>query len=520
VRRSRTLENALLLLTIATTCMGPTARAEEPLPAMIPVEMLEVDPALATGELWRGTVKWTEPPVALQPARVARAIAIDKAGAKSPILALALLGAPERKADGSLNLDVASNHQAWCELSRFGITRVDCFQDLDSDGKLETIRYGWLGNEEPLTLNRVEATARATDPVVYRAARADELPPFQIGYVSCARSGTRANPESKFRYSTIIRRVGGGLGTGSTPAVCDQFATLLETRAEGDFLYQFGRFKIEVRQQQEKFTTKLIEGIAPGTLLGHLRTGQPLQDAAEAQPKRAEAGVSKPALYLVSPPVVSHTEVKAGEQFLSAEVAHGLTGRLVNDAMTKGWSKSLTLPAGTPLFGVVMSSSGRPSSYDADIIWCAPGRNAKEKPVAQCFARAAAGYQLVENPLPHTVEYLSVGSTRSVAAPVVERGAADFGGPLLLSIRYTSANKKYVTLDWSVGPANTVAWRSFWLGLDQERTAHLLLGKTLIKIRPSKDGKDATLETTELGDFTPELDATPVNALTLRTLRN
>jgi hypothetical protein len=514
VRRSRTLENAVLLLMIATTCIS-TARAEEPFSAMIPVEMLDVDPALATGELWRRGVRWSDPSVALQPARVARAIAIDKAGGKSPILALTLLGTPERKADGTLNLDVASDRQAWCELSRFGITRVDCFQDLDSDGKLETIRFGWLGNEEPLTLNRVEAAARATDPMVYRAARVDELPQFQIGYVSCSGGGTKASPESQFRYSTIIRRVGGGLGTGSTPVACDQFATLLETRAEGDLLYQFGRFKVEVRQQGEKFTTKLIEGIAPGTLLGHLRTGQPLQDAAEARAKMAEAGGNKPALYLVSPPVVSHTEVKAGEQFLSAEVAHGLTGKLVNEAKTAGWSKSITLPAGTPLFGVVMTASGRPSSYDADIIWCAPGRNAKEKPVAQCFARGQFGYQLVESPLPHTVESLSVGSTRSVAAPVVERGAADFGGPLLLSIRYASAEREWASLDWSVGPANTNVWRGFSLRLDQQRTGHLVVGKTLIKIRPSTDGKDATLETTQLGDFTPELDATPVNALKL-----
>ena len=81
MRRSRPLENALILMLIATTtCIGPTVRAEEPLSAMIPVEVLEVDPALATGELWRGVVKWSEPAVALQPARVARAIAIDKAG--------------------------------------------------------------------------------------------------------------------------------------------------------------------------------------------------------------------------------------------------------------------------------------------------------------------------------------------------------------------------------------------------------------------------------------------------------
>jgi hypothetical protein len=53
------------------------------------------------------------------------------------------------------------------------------------------------------------------------------------------------------------------------------------------------------------------------------------------------------------------------------------------------------------------------------------------------------------------------------------------------------------------------------LRLDQQRTGYLLLGKTLIKVRPSKGGKDATLETTQLGDFTSELNAAPVDALTL-----
>lgn len=515
MRRSRSAEHALILMLVATaTCVGPAARAEEPLSAMIPVEALQVDPTLASGELFRGVVKWNEPDVALQPARVARAIIADGAGGKTTTLALTLLGAPDLKADGTLNLDVAPDRHAWCELTRFGLAQVDCFQDLDADGRLEIVRRGLLGNEEPLTLNRVTATARAPEPMTYRPARADELPQFQIGYVSCARAGTRSNPESEFRYSSIVRRVGGGMGTGPTHAVCDQFAKLLETRAEGDFVYQFGRFKIEVRQQQERFSTRLIEGIAPGTLLAHLRTGQPLLDATEARANVAEAGGSKPALYLVSPPVVSRTEVKAGEQFLSAEVAHGLTGRLMNESKTVGWSKSITLPAGTPLFGVVMTASGRPSSYDADIIWCAP-EHGVPKPVARCFARGPSGYELVESWTPHTVEYLSLGSYRSVSAPVVERGAVDFGGPLLLSIRYASAGRKSAEVEWNVGPADSVAWRRFGLRLDQQRTGYLLVGTSLVKVMPSKDGKAATIEQMEIADFTAGLDATPVDAIRL-----
>ena len=514
MRRSRPIEFTLCLVWVAATaCIAPAAGAEEALPAMIPVEVLAVDPALATGELWRGGTRWSEPAVALQPARLARAIVVEKSGGKGQVLALTLIGTPELKADGTLNLDVAPERQAWCELTRFGLAQVNCFQDVDSDGKLESTRRGLLGNEEALTLNRVEAAAGATDPMAYRAARVEELPRFELGYLSCAGGSTKATPESGFRYSSIIRRVDGGFGTGSTRPVCDQFATLLETRAEGVQLYQFGRFKIEVRQEQEKFTTQLIEGIAPGTCLGHLRTGQPLLDAAEAGAKVAEAPGKKPDLYLVSAPVVSHTEVRAGGQFLTAEVAHGLTGKLVNEAKTVGWSKSIALPAGTPLFGVTMTSSGRPSSYDADIIWCTPDRS---KPVAQCFARGQAGYELVESLIPHAVESLRLGSYRSVPVPVVERGPADFGGPLLLNVRYASAKKKYATVEWSVGPANMLAWRYFGLDLDQQRTGYLLVGKTLVKLRPSADGKSAALETTQLGDFSSGLDAAPIDALLLR----
>src|SRR5690349_11828793 len=204
MRRSRPAERALTFILIGTaTCVGPVARAEEPLSAMIPVEVLEVDQALASGELWRGGIKWSEPEIALQPARVARAVVVETAGGKNTTLALALLGAPELKPDGRLNLDVAADRQAWCELTRFGLAQVDCFQDLDSDGKLEALRHGLLGNEEPLTLKRVEAASKAPDPMVYRPARADELPQFQIGYVSCAQGGTKSNPESGFRYSSI-----------------------------------------------------------------------------------------------------------------------------------------------------------------------------------------------------------------------------------------------------------------------------------------------------------------------------
>src|ERR1041384_1997691 len=159
-RRSRSAAHALIFMLIATaTCVGPVARAEEPMSAMIPVEVLEVDPALATGELWRGVVKWNEPDVALQPARLARAIVADGAGGKTTTLALTLLGVPELEADGTVKLDVASDREAWCELTRFGLAQVDCFQDLDADGKLETVRRGLLGNEEPLTLNRVGPAA-------------------------------------------------------------------------------------------------------------------------------------------------------------------------------------------------------------------------------------------------------------------------------------------------------------------------------------------------------------------------
>jgi hypothetical protein len=70
-------------------------------------------------------------------------------------------------------------------------------------------------------------------------------------------------------------------------------------------------------------------------------------------------------------------------------------------------------------------------------------------------------------------------------------------------------------MEWSVGPANTAVWREFGVRLDPQRTGHLLVGQTLILLRPSKDGKSATIEAKEVGEFTSEVDAAPIDAFAL-----
>jgi hypothetical protein len=64
------------------------ARAQETVPAVIPVEVLAVDAALATGSIISSSWKMTRPTVARQPARAARAVVLEGSG-KAKVLARA-----------------------------------------------------------------------------------------------------------------------------------------------------------------------------------------------------------------------------------------------------------------------------------------------------------------------------------------------------------------------------------------------------------------------------------------------
>jgi hypothetical protein len=271
-------------------------------------------------------------------------------------------------------------------------------------------------------------------------------------------------------------------------------------RADGSKLFQLGRFKVEVRDEHPgELTTRLVEGMPPGTLLAHVRSSWPLLDATE-RPADAEA-ISGDTPYLVAlgtPTIASHA--KAGEEIFSLEVRHGLTGRLAAASEPRMKRDKIVVPAGTPVYGVAMSSSQTPY-YDAEVVWCTPLEVDDEPLETYCFAPHLGSTSLTRtftNRSPYTVTGVAPsGPGRN--PPLVERGPADFGAPLDLVVRVNGAERKKVSISWSLAPRGQRFDSSWSLRRGRDDMAFLLIGELLLKIAPSPDGK--TFEISTLGEI-------------------
>lgn len=499
-----------------SVCLSTSVQAaDEPIDAMIPVEVLPLDSQLATGEVGPKSAHWKYPRIALQPARAARGIAIEKGGS-SRILVLALLGPASRPPAGTLTLDVEPAQRAWCEIATSGFAVADCFQDTDNDGRLEVKSRGLLGaKEEPLSLSQLDKSERI-DPIAYRPATAAELPQFQIGYVRC---GIQVQPDGHIdtlRFSTTVRLASAGLRIFSPDDLCNQLATSLGNSASGDQLFQVDRFKVAFHADGDALNASVVEGIAPGTILGHVRGDRPLLNADGASAKVDEIdGSDRAELYFTAMPTVLD-QAPIGTDFLIGEVAHGLTGKLGTDVTTHGWSKSISLPRGTPLYGVSMSRSAQPKWYDATVVWCTPFDDDKGQQHSWCFVPDNAFHRLVENYEPHTLTSISAESTRAVDPPVVERQPVDFGAPLELKVQLTEIDRKYIKLQWSVTTKQkTPAWRGSRVRRLKDGSGVLVVGGSLLRISPAEDRKSAAI--TKLGTMLlePTASAMPMDATLL-----
>lgn len=471
------------LLAALVLCQSGIASAAQPptVDATFPLEVLAVDPAIATGSI-PGTS--SAPRIAMQPARPARgAVRSDRQG----VLLLALLKPVEKTAAGAARLDGPPDRIAWCELPGFMSLGVLCYQDLDADGKFETSRNGIWGTDEVLALSRLQEP-KSIEPVAYRAAETTELPLFHVGYRHCGSS--RKQPQTldgELRFETVVRRAEGMQWPKS--GRCDNLAKLLETRPDGSRLFQIGRFKVEVSAEQPSgFPTRLVEGMPPGTLLAHVRTSWPLIDATELPPDSDAIFGDIPYLVAVGEPRIASHAV-AGEEVFSLEVRHGLTAKLaVASEPGAGWGDKVLFPAGTPLYGVAMGSRLKPLA-DAEVVWCTPLK-LEDKPIeAYCLVPNLGGAALVRAYSdPFTVTGVTV-SGKQRNAPVVERGPVDFGAPLELAIKVTGADKKKVSIAWSLAPRGQWFESAWNMRRAKDNAAFVLVGELLLKITPAADGK-------------------------------
>lgn len=502
-----------VLATVGVVSQSAARVAEDAVPATIVLETLPVDAELASGSLVVRGLQWSTTRIALQPARFARGVVVEKWTGGNRVLAWTLVGDAQRDANGRLMLDVPPERQAWCDIPTFEAVIAVCYQDLDGDGALETRLRGWFGApKDPLSVNRLDSPEKI-EPVSYRVAAPEELPQYRIGYESCAsKPGEQLTAQSELRYSTLVLRANDRFLPDKASAQCSEIAKLIEQREDGSGIFQFGRFKVQVARQEDRFQTSLIEGIAPGTLIGNVRADRPLTDAVDAT-LPAESSGGKPFLYAVSEPKIAATPVPARGELLSMEVAHGITGTLAAEARSRGWSKTITLPVGTPMYGAAMTQMSGPGSFDAEVVWCAPQTDEKGKELAWCFLRGQLGTMLESNRRPYVLEYISSSGGRGIDAPVVTRGPVDFGAPLILRIWFERVSAKRVDLRWNVGKEPSGDSDRLSLRRGEDGRARFVLGTVIVTIAPSADGKTAAAAGT--GEFKAGMPGMPMDAAAL-----
>jgi hypothetical protein len=502
-RASRWSWFALLL---HTTAFG----FEGSIDATIPVEVLEPDPQFGRGAVAIGSNIWRAPvPLALQPARIARGIVIERSAGRTEVLALAVLAPFRKTGAGALDLDPPREAQAWCELASTGFVNtmsqfaVDCYQDLDGDGALETEYVGRLSGTVGVMVSSID-TPKKRSPLTYRVAKPEELPKFLVGYRSCGRAAEKSAAEvTELRYATYIRREDGAKPGG---AGCTEVAKVIG-EADGGKRYRVGRFVLSVRETEGVLETTLIEGIPAGTLLANLAFDRPLLDATDPVP-RVGMG-EKPSLYLVTPPKTA-SSVKSGEIFLSAQVAHGITGTLRSDVKVRGWGRRIAFAAGTPAFGVPMSGTTtvgyfQPPSVET-MTWCVPSRDESKALLTFCFTGPGSN-AVLRSHAPFLVTYLS-GTPRYSEPLRVDRGPVEFEAPLILSVRFVRAKDEYLDLESSVSYETEPVWTALRVQRRENGNAFVLVGGVVLRLTPDADGKKASVDVLG-GTFKPGMDAVP-----------
>ena len=504
-----------LLAVIMTNFLAASAHAHPfsggNVEALIPVEAVAPESPPIEGRVWNGGIVWDWPIIATQPAQFVRTISVDEADDDLPggTAVLTLLGPIEAGSNGAPSLDVASERLAWCVL-RVRTPTMPCFQDIDSDGVLETVRIAHIPESEIRTRGRARnrsmlalealgidhvGPARSIHPRTFHVPASDENLTLRIGYASCG----GGDPET-VRYATLIQLVENGRARGSTPTTaCTNIAQSLGPAEQGGEILDIGRFHVRVYRDGGARKAELIEAIPAGTLLGRLKFDRPIFDAIEAPSTAQELADRigpRPFLYFATKPSLATGSISPGGLILEGEVAHGITGRL-SEVRTAGWFNTQgSLPAGTPVYGIPMSNS----SDNTEIVWCAPIRKDNGEWRARCMPRGPTGYVSLNNLEPAFAISLLIyqtggGGPTSATAPVVDRQDVDFGEPLVMSLRFESWTSERAIVEFDIGPGGASgggAERRFRRASDGSVT--LLFGRSALRLAPSaEDPNDAEL---------------------------
>jgi hypothetical protein len=535
-------------------------------PAHIPLLMAPLDTAQPSAPIWFKGDAPQNRQLAKVSFRPLDAVAIDLgapgAGAGPLVLWRAIVGRAARFATLS-EIREAKDGRTYCARPDALKNMFLCFVDADENGSFEGIARG-TGERAPglARLTIVGPPEALPKPLPYRAARPDEIEAIPASFVNCAKDHDRP------RYAVQLPRP--KPSEAQIAAIADQLTGLdrpaamaaarrLADRSQGfapcqesEPVEATGALAAALRP--DAFAVRMDELLvevgtkdagAPSRLLG-LRDADrlyrldgagvaPLSDTlTDAERELAiRQKFDKPVLMTAAGAQVNAGVRGAGDVIATLPVAHGYMGVLTADTTIRTILSSRSVPAGTVVYGVPMSSrltmtrngipmgpweTPKPTVDNFDLVWCLPVED-EGRWSATCLPIGGAGYTILKGQQPaFQVSGLSYSAETSTndGRPPVKAQPGSFGKPLVLRLRLKSvtATQLVIAQETVFGDA-LVSTRDRIVPRVAGKASGLIIGGGVIGLSPAAGASDR-IEVAAVKPIEPGEDAARVEAGLLR----
>jgi hypothetical protein len=318
--------------------------------------------------------------------------------------------------------------------------RILCFEDREGDGLFESKAYG-LGESgaKAEQLSIVGKSEPLPAPIRYRAAAAGEAPEYRAVFTNCARDhdrprysfgvegGGRANFDALLQ--AMVENPNGG-GSPEAQQRMSELAAALNSNSsgncrisekvrEGEALYpaglpegnavaRLGELVIQVAPKEQGAAVRLL-GLREPQRLYRMTYGTipALEDSVTDKQRRLAISqkFDRPVIVTAGEAKVNEGRHEAGDVILEAGFRHGYMGVLTQDTVIRTLLSKRSLPQGTVLYGMPMSSQrvltrygmpvggpvrAVPEADDVHLIWCVPVKD-EEKWTATCLPTDSTG---------------------------------------------------------------------------------------------------------------------------------
>lgn len=512
-------------------------------PAHIPLLMEWLDTAQRSAPIW---IKGDAPEnrlLAKVSFRPLEAVAID-AGAPQPlrtplVLWRAITGSEARFATVP-ELRQAKDGRTYCTRPESLNVEFLCFIDQDENGSFEAIARG-TGDREPgmARLTIVGPGEALPKPLAYRPARPEEVTAIAASFVNCAKDHDRPRyavqlprtQPSEEEIAAIADQLPGLNHTAamnaarrlasqaqpvarcqeSEPIATSDYGFPATSLRPGAFAVRMGELVVEVGSKSEGAPSRLL-GLRNADRLYRLDGGgvaplsETLTDAERELAIRQK--FDRPVLMAEAGAQVSEGVHGAGDVIATLPVKHGYMGVLTADTVIRTLLTSRSVPAGTTVYGVPMSSRltvtrggipvgpwerPKPTADDFDLVWCLPVED-EGRWTATCLPIGGAGYTILKGQQPaflvSALSYAAETSTND-GLPPVKQQAGSFGQPLSLRLRLKSISPVEIAVTQETLFGSAVVSTRDWIipRLDGKESA-LVIGGGAISLAAAEGAAD------------------------------